>query len=112
MEAIKIASVLNLMRKDAVTKLNESKSINYKTVINTLEAVGVKVQKEEHQEMIEHGKTAAGNPFSRDFKNGFKISFELNGKKFIGETTSKYFSFNLTSFVSTINVLECAKSLR
>jgi hypothetical protein len=112
MEAFKIASTLSALKREAVAKTNDSKSLNYNTVIKTLESVGVKVQKEEHQEIYETGKSASGNPFSRSFKNGHKFAFVLNGKKFTGETTSKYFSLNLSVFISTINAIECAKSLR
>ncbi len=108
---LEVAKSLGKLKSEASLKVNFLKSLNYKTVVKTLEGLGVEISVKEHQSVIETGKSAAGNPFKRTVKNGFEIEFNLGGNRFWGLTTNQYFSYSLTSFISTLNVLECAKEL-
>jgi len=108
---LEVAKALGEIKREAGLKVNFLKSLNYKTVVKTLEGLGVEISVKEYQSVIETGKSAAGNPFKRTVKNGFEIEFNLGGERFWGLTTNNTFSYSLTSFVSCINIIVCAKEL-
>lgn len=112
MNRLQIAKLAAAFLTTVTSAHNDCKSVNYKTVVNSLKEIGVAVTVEAWSEyndkMNESGKFAV----SRKLVKGQMISFTICGKKYEGFTGAKNASWNLTSFLANnLQPIELAKEL-
>jgi len=109
---IQVAKAAAAFLRELKKYYNQTKSMNWKTVVNTIASIGVSVKKEVMSDykdtLSENGKFAV----KRKVLKGYFISFRVNGKAWEGFTGHDYFSWNLTSFlVNNLQPIELAKEL-
>lgn len=112
MTRLQIAKLAAAFLRTVESFYNDTKGMNYRTVVNALQSFGVTVTVENWSEyndtMNESGKFAV----RRKLVTGKMISFTICGKKYEGFTGAKDAAWGLTSFIANnLQPIELAKEL-
>lgn len=107
MEGLKIAKLANDFRKQLSTLLDNSKGINYKSVLNFCNEINTLAGKNvficEVEETTKHTYQIHNKlRYNDSYKAGKQIKIRFADSIYNAHTSDKYSAFNLASFMSEI----------